>query len=181
MQHFKNRVWSKEERMTKELKKVPERQIRSTTQQKNREINLKKSPRRREVCATDRILAEVKVSSSAPGGPPRHSSLPLSSSNKKALSPLLRTHALALTDRLSSQGRASRCSTAGFGSRQPPDLGCRRSQSLAVALFISPSVPFPSILKQSRLGCALIVSIIIIIILVLLSSRPSLGYLWWPK
>lgn len=41
MQHFKDRVWSKEERRTKQLKKVPERQIRSTTQQKNRGINFK--------------------------------------------------------------------------------------------------------------------------------------------
>lgn len=43
----------------------------------------KKSPRSREVCSTDHLLAEVKVPTSAPGGPPWHSSLSFSSGNKK--------------------------------------------------------------------------------------------------
>lgn len=124
--------------------------------------------------STDRILAEVKVSSSAPGGPPRHSSLPLSSSNRKALSVLLpRAHALAEWASVQRLGLVLQRRRLWQPSTTRSGL-----QALAVALFIWPSVPFPSILKQSRLGCALIVSIIIII---LPSSRPSLGYLRRPR
>lgn len=123
--------------------------------------------------STDRILAEVKVSSSAPGGPPRHSSLPLSSSSRKALSPApshtctRRVSVRAATGLVLQRRRLWQPSTTRSGL-----------QALAVALFIWPSVPFPSILKQSRLGCALIV---IIIIIILPSSRPLLGYLWRPR
>lgn len=128
--------------MTEQLQKDPERRISSTTQQKSREISQKtkkkKSPRRREVCSTDRILAEVKVSSSAPGGPPRHSSLPLSSSNRQALSPLPRTLALALAVRVSERRLGLALQRCGLWQPSNHQIWAAGARTRSVYLTVCP-------------------------------------------
>lgn len=86
--------------------------------------------------STDHFLAEVKVPDSAPWGPPRHSSLPVTYSLliRKQTAPILwlLIHTRTLTDSLSVQEQATCWMNEGLADANRQIW----AGTLAVALFI---------------------------------------------